>query len=209
MAIEFSDTFNRADGAIGTSSSGGIWSEWNNALTVVSNRAQQENANACGIFTPELSSSDQFAEATVVSFTAGISSFAGPVVRAPATIGTTSANTEALYLITVSNTTMDFFTIRRKESLSATVTVLASATQAIAPGDVLRLEAQGDALRAYRNGALVVSASGAVLTAQRRAGIFNDAGAGATLVWDDFSAGALSTPSLLIPRRPDRGLILR
>jgi hypothetical protein len=190
VTVEFSDTFNRADaGSLGTSSGGGTWTEWANGFTIVSNQAVQENESTCGAFTPELASSDQYAEATVANFTTGISSFIGPVVRAPATLGTSPSTTGQFYLITVSATGMNTFNIRVKNDLAGTTTTLVSTTQAISPGDVLRLEAQGNVLRAYRNGALVTSYTGATLTDQKRTGIYSDAGVGAVITWDNFSAG--------------------
>jgi hypothetical protein len=190
VSPEVEDTFNRTNAAtLGTSSSGDAWTEWTSGYQIVSNRARPDAETAAAAFTPELTSSDQYAEATVGSFTAGISSFIGPIVRAPATIAAVNSSTGAFYFLTVSGTGMESWTLRRKDALVSSSTPLAVATRPIAAGDVLRVEAQGDVLRGYHNGTLVLSYTGAVLTDQKRTGLYIDEGTGAIVEWESFAAG--------------------
>jgi hypothetical protein len=202
----YADDFNRADaGSLGTASGSWPWTEWSSNFTIVSNKARQESEFTCGAFTPELDSSDQYVEVTVTSVTTGQSSFVGPIVRAPATIGTGPTDTGAYYGLIVSAVAMNTFAIREKVVNSTTHNTLASVTQAITSGDVLRLEAQGSSLRGYLNGNLMVSYDSAILSDQKRAGLYNDAATGMTFDWDNFSAGDLSAPpqdGLKVPVRP-------
>jgi hypothetical protein len=193
----YTDTFNRTDaGTLGTASGGWSWTEWNNNHTIVSNTAVPENDSACGSFTPEHDSGDHSATVTVTTLPQA-SSFIGPVVRAPATIGTNNANTGELIVGMVSGASIDTWTIRTKGNNSSTLTTQATggATSALAPGDVILVEASGTTVTVYQNGVQRVQWTSATLTTQKRAGIFCDMPGGASTypAWDSFTAQDLVT----------------
>lgn len=190
--LEFSDAFNRADAAIlGTADLGGAWSEWTNGMQVVANMARHDSEFSCGVFTPPLSSSDQWAEATVGPITTGTSSFLGPFVRGGA-VGTSPTSANSFYGLIVSGSALSSFTLRLKSDLAGDLTSISTTAQPIAEGDVIRLEARGDMIYAYLNGILALSYQGAVLTAHNRCGLYCNAGTGMSLSIDSFRAGTLT-----------------
>lgn len=185
----FTDDFNRADAG----SLGANWVEWTSGHIISGNKALPESNAACASFSAtDLDSDDHYAEYTLTG-NPPASPFFGPIVRA-ANIGTSATNTGAYYVLMVSGASANAVSIRRKAASSSTVTLIASGTQAVVGGDVLRLEAEGSTIRAKVNGVVVCSVTDTVVPAgQRRVGIYSDmpnSGPG-TLGYDNFSAADL------------------
>lgn len=185
----FTDDFDRADaGSLGAS-----WVEWTAGHIISGNKALPESNSACASFSAtDLDSDDHYAEYTLTG-NPPASPFFGPIVRA-ANIGTSATNTGAYYVLMVSGASANAVSIRRKAASSGTVTLIASGTQAVVAGDVLRLEAEGSTIRAKVNGVVICSVTDTVVPAgQRRVGLYSDmpnSGPG-TLGYDNFSAADL------------------
>lgn len=194
---EFADDFNRPDSAaLGTSSSGIAWgAEYSNTFVITSNAAVPENDSACAVFTPELSSGDQWAQATVSSVPQ-VSSFVGPIVRGPQTIGTNGTGTGAFLVATVSGASLSTYAIRAKAESSTTLTLGASAAgPTIAAGDVIRIEVIGTTCTLVHNGTTRVQWTAVTVAAtQRRAGFYSDLAPSAVTfgAYDNFSAGVFT-----------------
>lgn len=139
------DTFDRADGDIG--------SNWTLAVGSSANKpdiqsgvikAQATTEDEIVYWNADIFDVDQYSQITMS--TIGDAKYSGPIVRANGTdwvdIEMNSTNTE----------------MRIVQYEGALYTILGTYTGSIADGDILRLEAEGQTFRAYQNGTLRITA---------------------------------------------------
>jgi hypothetical protein len=169
-AADYSDDFNRANGAIGAS-----WTQDSGTWTIASNVAGK--ASAAGFdqarYASDLGSADHYCEIELRTNNGGIA--AGPAVRMSAT------GSYALYIFSP-----DIYIVK---IASGSPTTLNQTAQSIAIGQVLRLEAQGTTLRGYVDGVLKLTATDSTYTTQLRCGMFQYGNSGGTI--DNWRAGDL------------------
>jgi len=140
------DNATRANGAIGAN-----WTVTSGGINVASNSFQGTGATNAAFWNVNPFAADEFAEATVTALNAG-SDFIGPSVRV-----SSGGN---WYSCVESNASLIF-----QRNVGGTITNVV--TQAItgAVGDVLRIEAQGSAVKCYQNGALLITQTDSNLSA--------------------------------------------
>lgn len=173
------DNFNRADGAIGSSSEGWSWANAQGSFSIVSNAAVpgtggQNNCRA----ESDLSSSDHYSEAVVTY--AGVADDVGVAARFA-----TAANTAYLYLNDGGNDRIYKVIAGAYTSLTALATAAPTAV-------TFRLECSGTAIAGKRNGTTRVSTTDSSITTGTRCGIraYNDGGSASTI--DSFVAADLA-----------------
>lgn len=175
--VAFSDTFNRADGAIagtnGWVSLAGTWAISSNKLASTSITT---NAALIQTGTPP-ASNDQWAEIRTGTM---VSTF-GPIVR-------NNGTTSNFYMLRRSSTT----TVSLYKNVGGATTLMTTVNYAVQTGDVMRIEAEGNAIRGYVNGVLVSSTTDSALPTGAYTGIRvtgNTSGA----TWDDFASGDIGS----------------
>ena len=133
------DNFNRANGAIGAS-----FNVTNGGINVASNAIQGTAAgNNVAFWTANSFFNDQFAQATVTSLN-GTTDFIGPSVRV-----SSGSNWYSCF----ENSTTVFI----QKEVTGSFTNITSAVSTGAIGDILRIEAQGNNLTCYKNGAVILT----------------------------------------------------
>lgn len=208
MATLFTDDFNRAD----SSDLGTNWAEDNGNPAILTNRLRIPSDGGSAWVARTTTTAHAAAadvKVTVVIVT-GTGADGGPVARKSATAGT-------FYALDIyhngSSWRADIY--RYNASYASAAANVAGANITHVAGDTYRFEVQGTALRAYRNGSLIVSGTDATISAAGQTGCH----AWSTVDFDDFQAedfagGAKAPPPRRRPwrfsRRPwvSGGLIL-
>lgn len=177
-----SDSFNRADGAIGTADTGEVWSVLSGTWTIASNQAKEGTTTStqhlavldCGV-------SDGAVQVTIPSVAAG-SANAGLSFRA-------SDVSNHWRLISDSSGTY----IEKK--VAGTFTTMASYAPVATDGDVLRVVMLGSLVGAYRNGTPLGCVTDSFNSTATKHGLDHGASTsdtGPRPRWDDFSVGPTS-----------------
>lgn len=195
-----SDNFNRTDWP----TLGAWWTHQGGtpSYAIVNNRAVGTGTNFdCSFWNQEVVDDDQFSEATI-GFVADTNNATRVSVRASGTSSLFNA-----YFLSTDGLSGSGHTFIGK-FIAGALTTLQAISTTFAPGDVMRLEVEGNTLRAYKNGVQVGTdqASGSELTTGQPGQCFY--GAGSAL--DSFSAGDLEEgqpepPASTIPRLRIRG----
>lgn len=181
------DTFNRADGALGSSSEGWSWGTvgGTTALQIVSNQASTPTtANGTGERRADfdLSSDDHFSQAVLVAG-GGTNDFAGVICRVFHTSGTRT------YYVAEKNGT-NVFNLRKR--VSGTSTLLRADTPTQGVPVTMRVDADGSSVSHYVGGTLLGASTDTAITGFLRCGIqpgFNTSG---VQTFDNFEAGDLA-----------------
>lgn len=196
--LQFSDNFNRADGALGTD-----WLNFNSSHTVVSNKAQNVNTGGCASFyATEAASPDMYVEAVIGDLPVSGQMQLVAVVSTP---GTGLASTGSWVGFRVQGAASDSIALIEKANLVSSFSTLTSGTRQMVVGDRLRLEVVGNTVTAYVNGSQVLTytyATGRPATHGKYGGIYTDvANTGDTVAsWDEFSIGTMeTTPANKLP----------
>jgi len=156
------DDFNRADGAIGSSSEGWSWTNVAGTATVSSNRWTAETADGLRFFgyparaESDLSSADHYAEGTVYPTASG---GGAACVRF-----NSAANTYYAAGGRASNGEI----IKR---VAGTITVIAGSTFAVTSGTVVRVIVNGSTVDFWRNGVSATSVTDTSITGNLRTGL--------------------------------------
>lgn len=197
LAVQIvTDNFTRAD----STGLGANWTQGGDGrLDVVSNQAKIGNNNfSIGRYTGAAwtGGNDQYAEAKIIALESGKDM--GPMVR---NTGTSNATIGGYLLVinepdaAVSLGGSIACAIYKAVGGSFTKLSASNFSITITASDVMRLEAQGTAIRALQNGVAVGGSNGSVTDAaiaSGNPGIY--IGSGTTSIWDDFAAGDFSTP---------------
>jgi hypothetical protein len=172
------DTFNRANGALGAN-----WTEAHSVTgwTIATNQASLPSFDVGNaIFTGAgwTGGADGFSELTLVSAVADPSTVIGPTFRS-------SAVALTYYGFWASTSGSQSLV----KSVAGVVTTLASGTFTVAAGDVLRTEVSGTTVRAVVNGVVKLTATDAAI-ASGNPGFYGSEGSGSVgIVVDTWSAG--------------------
>lgn len=173
MALPALDSFNRADGGLGSN-----WTDQgaDSALTIISNQVHSGGAYAFAFWNADTFAADQYSQCVCVTG----NSFSGPSVRASGTGGSRSA-----YFLdsSVAGTTI------RKQVAAAETVLKTIANPAV--NDVVRLEVSGSTLTIKYNGTTIDTTTDASLTSGS-AGIVCYNGGTSERV-DDWEGGNLGT----------------
>lgn len=144
--------------------------------TATSSRNGAYNVTAVG--------DDQYSQATIISAVGG---------NAPCVAVRISASDESYYAfcpIDAGGDAWDLF-----KQVSGAYTSLSSDFNAWAPGDVIKIEAQGTAIRGYINGALVASATDSSVTTGQFGIVLSAGGTLTDTEIDDWSGGDFAPPA--------------
>jgi hypothetical protein len=177
----FTDSFDRVN-----ASPPGLGPSWNdpvNAWGISSNAATKNNGDHLAKFNTDLGSPDHWVEADVSGFSVGGGSFL--IINAR---GSATDNSNCYMGFVNANTGIP--TIGK--NVGGGYSDVAAGTNVGVAACKLRLEVQGTAIRLYRDGALVASATDSAITAGNYVGFncFNNGSFGA-VTYDNFRCGAL------------------
>ena len=166
----FSDDFNRAD----SSNLGVNWVEVSGDWSIVSQQLSPGSAGGTIILRAAgaMASDDNFAQATIAATTAASH---GVWCRG-------NSNISSGYLFRNDGTSWDLFSV-----VGGSFTSLGSYAAAAAPGDVVKLQAVGSAIKGYVNGIERVSVTNTHVTTGTSVGIRSESTS--SIRFDDFSAG--------------------
>jgi hypothetical protein len=196
MALPATDSFDRANGALGANWSLG-WATIA-GFTVVSNTAQLASVNDEGVnyWSADTFGDNQYAQC-VISTIGGAYVGAGPAVRYSASGGYHAAYDQ------------DTGAIRISRRSGGSNTNIASTSFSVSAGDTLRLEISGSNLTLYVNGTSRLTTSDS--THASGAGGIYGWHASPTIAVNNFEAGNLTAAaaSIVIPRRPMAAHITR
>lgn len=183
------DNFNRADGAIGSSSEGWSWTAVTGAWNIVSNEVEGTGANRTARAETDLSSSDHYSQVDIASTTANARG-GGAACRFDS-----AANTCYIARVeTATGAANDVYRIAK--IVAAVLTELGTGvTSEYSAPDTVRIDANGSAISFDLNGVLQESITDTAISSGTRCGMFADSGATTTKL-DNFSAADLTvTPA--------------
>ena len=167
------DNFNRANGGLGAK-----WTSLNGTLSITGNVVQGNQGNQPAVSTLNITSTlppDEFCEVVIASLNGG-TDFPGCAVRVQSAF-----SWYGIFEITTG------WVIQRRTGQFSNITLTSGASTG-APGDVLRLEIQGNTLTAYQNGVVMGTVTDNNLTAAGTCGIYIQ---GTVATVDNASCGAL------------------
>jgi hypothetical protein len=186
----FSDSFARANE--NPLSDGGQWANFNeqvsNQLQISGSFAIATVASARNnsIVTGTSFPNSQWAQATLSIFNSGAGAVPYILLRATGS----GAGANAVYRLDWDRTSN---TVRILSMINGVfVTLASSSSMTVVGGDILRFEAQGAALRGYRNGTQVVSATDSTVTTGSPGLGDNPQATNTDVRWTNFSAGKFS-----------------
>lgn len=185
MAL-ITDNFTRADSAssLGSSSEGWSWAVNSGTGGIKSNLGSNKSSTATLLRARaeiDLGSSDNWAQAVYAHGAANAANQFGVCVRF-------DSASDTCYQFSMRE---DGLNTRIFKVVAGTQTALTTATTtALAVGDVIRLEAIGTTINAYRNGTIIATVTDATITTGKRAGIYAVQSSGLTdnVQFDNFQA---------------------
>lgn len=174
----FSDDFNRAN----STDLGSSWVEVSGDWSIVSNQLSPGAAGGTIILraATAMDSNDHYAQATIAATTAASQ---GVWCRG-------NSNISQGYLLRNNGSSWDLFSV-----VGGSFTVIGTYTAAAAPGDVMKVQAVGTAIKGIINGVERISVTNSAVTTGTSVGIRSDS-AGA-IRYDDFSAADVSAGQTL------------